>query len=103
VTTASDTRPKHSLETVEGTRMTLPDINYLPPGENLWAYRNRGGLTQEALSRRASLHRNFVPPVVFPNLIIWLWAGVVWVGRVPAPRTERINAPQTLSVAQAHP
>jgi hypothetical protein len=31
---------------------------------------------------------NFVPPVVFPNLIIWLWAGVVWAGRVPAQRHQ---------------
>jgi putative inorganic carbon (hco3(-)) transporter len=31
---------------------------------------------------------NFVPPVVFPNLIIWLWAGIVWAGRVPAPRPQ---------------
>jgi O-antigen ligase len=46
---------------------------------------------------------NFVPPVVFPNLIIWLWAGVVWVGRVPAPRTKQINAPEVLGVAQARP
>jgi putative inorganic carbon (HCO3(-)) transporter len=29
---------------------------------------------------------NFVPPVVFPNLIVWLWAGIVWAGREPAPR-----------------
>lgn len=29
---------------------------------------------------------NFVPPVVFPNLAIWLWAGVVWAGRAWAPR-----------------
>lgn len=27
---------------------------------------------------------NFVPPVVFPNLIVWLWAGIVWAGREPA-------------------
>ncbi|HSR94400.1 MAG TPA: O-antigen ligase family protein, partial [Solirubrobacterales bacterium] len=42
---------------------------------------------------------NFVPPVVFPNLIIWLWAGVVWVGRVPAPRTEPAAAPEPVGVA----
>jgi O-antigen ligase len=28
---------------------------------------------------------NFVPPQVFPNLMLWLWAGVVWSGRLPRP------------------
>jgi O-antigen ligase len=33
---------------------------------------------------------NFVPPNVFPNLMIWLWAGIVWVGRSePAPAAQR--------------
>lgn len=38
---------------------------------------------------------NFVPPVVFPNLIIWLWAGVVWAGRAwehsPSPAPARLR------------
>jgi O-antigen ligase len=28
---------------------------------------------------------NFVPPNVFPNLMIWLWAGIVWAGRSERP------------------
>jgi O-antigen ligase len=27
---------------------------------------------------------NFVPPSNFPNLALWLWAGVCWAGRYPA-------------------
>ncbi len=46
---------------------------------------------------------NFVPPVVFPNLIVWLWAGVVWAGRVPAPRAERVATARPLGIAQARP
>jgi putative inorganic carbon (hco3(-)) transporter len=46
---------------------------------------------------------NFVPPVVFPNLIVWLWAGVVWAGRVPPPKAEQAAAPASLGVAQARP
>jgi putative inorganic carbon (hco3(-)) transporter len=39
---------------------------------------------------------NFVPPVVFPNLIVWLWAGVVWGGRRawaprPSPAQPRLG------------
>jgi O-antigen ligase len=33
---------------------------------------------------------NFVPPVVFPNLVIWLWAGIVWAGRAWAPRPAAV-------------
>jgi O-antigen ligase len=42
---------------------------------------------------------NFVPPVVFPNLIIWLWAGIVWAGRVPVSR--RAVAPRFEPIAQS--
>jgi O-antigen ligase len=28
--------------------------------------------------------QNFVPPTVFANLCLWLWAGVVWAGRYPS-------------------
>lgn len=40
---------------------------------------------------------NFVPPVVFPNLIVWLWAGVVWAGRAGRPKVQPIaaRAPET--------
>jgi O-antigen ligase len=32
---------------------------------------------------------NFVPPSVFPNLALWLWAGVVWSSRyLPARRGD---------------
>ena len=47
---------------------------------------------------------NFVPPVVFPNLIIWLWAGVVWTGRTQLQQqpVARAAKPRHLSgVAQA--
>lgn len=45
---------------------------------------------------------NFVPPVVFPNLIVWLWAGIVWVGRQPSPKAMRkVAMQQPLGVAQA--
>jgi putative inorganic carbon (hco3(-)) transporter len=34
---------------------------------------------------------NFVPPAVYPNLIIWVWAGVVWAAHpsIPRPANER--------------
>jgi putative inorganic carbon (HCO3(-)) transporter len=44
---------------------------------------------------------NFVPPVVFPNLIIWLWAGVVWAGRVPSSRRAAVPVPSLRAPAQA--
>jgi putative inorganic carbon (hco3(-)) transporter len=28
---------------------------------------------------------NFVPPSAFPNLMLWLWTGIAWVGFQPAP------------------
>lgn len=44
---------------------------------------------------------NFVPPVVFPNLIVWLWAGIVWAGREPAPRAQHAGEAPPPGVAQA--
>jgi len=43
---------------------------------------------------------NFVPPVVFPNLIIWLWAGVVWVGRTGASEVEHATMAPPPEIAQ---
>jgi O-antigen ligase len=36
------------------------------------------------------IQENFVPPAVFQNLCIWLWAGVVWAGRYAG--AERVRA-----------
>jgi O-antigen ligase len=39
---------------------------------------------------------SFVPPQVFPNLMFWLWAGVVWSGRVPktaGPEPQAVTVP----------
>lgn len=44
---------------------------------------------------------NFVPPVVFPNLIVWLWAGIVWAGRQQLGAESTPSALRPLGVAQA--
>ena len=36
---------------------------------------------------------NFVPPSVFPNLVLWLWAGVVWSGRYGPPDEPPARGP----------
>ena len=46
-----------------------------PPDLMLW----RAGLLAVAVCY--VIVSNFVPPSVFPNLSLWLWAGVVWSGR----------------------
>lgn len=45
-----------------------------PPDLDDW----RTGLIAVAVAYL--LVTNFVPPQVFPNLLLWLWAGVAWVG-----------------------
>ena len=49
-----------------------------PPDLVLW----RAGLLAVAVCY--VIVSNFVPPSVFPNLSLWLWAGVVWSGRYGA-------------------
>ncbi len=46
-----------------------------PPDLMLW----RAGLA--ALFAFFLVEQSFVPPTVFQNLMLWLWAGVVWTGR----------------------
>jgi O-antigen ligase len=36
------------------------------------------------------IQENFVPPAVFQNLGIWLWAGVVWAARYPRPQRRAV-------------
>jgi O-antigen ligase len=36
---------------------------------------------------------NFVPPAVYPNLIVWLWAGVVWAAHPSIPRSADDRQP----------
>jgi putative inorganic carbon (HCO3(-)) transporter len=50
-----------------------------PPDVMLW----RGGLLAVAICY--VVISNFVPPSVFPNLSLWLWAGVVWSANYPRP------------------
>ena len=46
-----------------------------PPDLRAW----RAGLL--AIAVCFIIVTNFVPPMAFPNLVLWLWAGVVWSGR----------------------
>jgi O-antigen ligase len=39
-----------------------------------------------------AVEESFVPPTVFQNLCLWLWAGVVWAGRYPQPALATTSA-----------
>jgi O-antigen ligase len=36
---------------------------------------------------------SFVPPLLFPNLVLWLWIGVVWSGYYPRRDPTRVDEP----------
>ena len=57
-----------------------------PPDLVLW----RNGLL--AIFVFYAIIENFIPPTVFPNLIIWLWAGVLWSVRYPLRTASRVLA-----------
>ena len=46
-----------------------------------------------------AIEESFVPPTVFQNLCLWLWAGVVWTARYPVAATASAGAPAPGPVA----